>query len=199
MRSRTSDEMDEELRLHLERETERNVAAGMSPDDARAAARRAFGNVTHHKEEMRDAVGIRWLEQTFQDIRFALRSFRRSPTFAVTVIATIAMALGLNTAAFTIFNTYVLRPIQVRDPFSLYQMNYVDARGSWHGLTNEQYDALRRARPDAESFAYRVSFARAEGRPSFGMLATGNALQVLGARPYLGRGLLPEDAEGAGN
>src|SRR4051812_22873563 len=151
--SRTSADMDEELRLHFDAEVERNVASGMSLSQATYAARRAFGNVSYHKEEMRDATGARWLEHLAQDVRFALRTFRRAPTFALTVIATIALALGLNTSAFTIFNTYVLQTIPVRDPYSLYQVNYVDARGSWHWLTHEQYDAMHALRADAESFA----------------------------------------------
>src|SRR5438477_12632765 len=150
--ARTGDEMDEELAFHLEAEIERNVARGMDRNAAMLAARRAFGNVTGHKEAMRDAASFRWLEQTMQDVRFAMRSFSRSATFAITVVATIALALGLNTTAFTLFNAYVLRPLEVRDPYSLYQFNYHDKRGSWRGLTADEYGDLHRMR-GGESFA----------------------------------------------
>ena len=196
-RARADAELDEELRFHLDAEAARNVAAGMSPDDARYVAQRAFGNASHHKDAARDAWGLRWLETLAQDVRFALRSFRRSPAFVVTVVATIALALGLNTTAFTIFNAYVLRPIRVRDPYSLYQFSYHDARNRWHGLTSDDYDALRAFRPSAQSFAYQNAFARIDGIATFGVLASGNAFQVLGARAHIGRTLLPEDKNDA--
>src|SRR5690349_4694275 len=86
-------ELDEELRYHLEAETARLVARGMTPGDAAIAARRAFGNPTQLKEEIRDGWGRRGLERLGQDARYAWRSFRRAPAFALTVIATIALAL----------------------------------------------------------------------------------------------------------
>jgi hypothetical protein len=115
-------ELDEELRYHLEAEAARFVARGMSPDEAARAARRAFGNPTQLKEEIRDGWGRRGLERLGQDARYAWRSFRRAPAFALTIVGTIALALGLNTMAFTIFDAYVLRPVAVRDPTSLYQV-----------------------------------------------------------------------------
>jgi predicted permease len=193
-RARTGADMDEELSLHFDAEVERNVAKGMSLHDATYAARRAFGNVTYHKEEMRDAIGVRWLEHAMQDVRFALRTFRRAPTFAVTVVATIALALGLNTTAFTIFNAYVLRPIHVRDPYSLYQMSYHDRHDRFHSLTLDAYRQLRDLRGrGAESFAYEYVFTRVNGTATFGSLATANVFQVLGTQPLLGRTLIPAD------
>jgi hypothetical protein len=118
---RTSDvELDEELRYHLERETERNLADGMSADEARFAARRAFGNPTVVAEDARDAMRWRPVEEFRQDVAFAVRSFRRAPTFVATVVVTIGLGLGLMTAAFTLFDAYVLRPVAVRDPSTLY-------------------------------------------------------------------------------
>src|SRR5215831_5492308 len=114
---RTShDELDEELRYHLEREAERNVANGMSPDAARFAARRAFGNPTAIAESARDTMHFRPLEELRQDVAYAMRAFRRAPTFVATVVVTIGLGLGLTTAAFTLFDAYVLRPVAVRDP-----------------------------------------------------------------------------------
>ena len=100
------------------------------------------------------------IEQTRQDVRFAFRGFRRAPAFVITVVATIALALGLNTTAFTIFNAYVLRPISVRDPYSLYQMAVVDRRGSQHGASWKEYEELRALRPPASVFALRHAFAQ---------------------------------------
>lgn len=194
-RGRAEAELDEELRYHLERETERHVARGLGPEEARRAAERAFGNVAWLKDGMRDAWGLGWWEALRQDVRFSLRSFRRSPVFAVTVVATIALALGLNTAAFTLFDAYVLRPLRVRAPYSLYEFIRADRRGRYHRFSCEQYEEVRRLPASTESFAYRPVFARLEGRPTFGAAVSGDYFRVLGGTPALGRLLLPGDAE----
>ncbi len=115
-------DLDDELRYHLERETERNIANGMSPGDARDAARRAFGNPTVHAESARDPMRWMLLEELRQDTAYALHAFRRAPTFVATVVLTIGLGLGLVTAAFTLFDAYVLRPIAARDPSTLYTL-----------------------------------------------------------------------------
>jgi predicted permease len=193
------EELDEELRYHLERESERNVARGMSPGNAAAAARRAFGNPTQLKEQVRDSWGRHWLEHLEQDARYALRSFRRAPAFSSTVVLTIALALGLNTTAFTIFNAYVLRPIAVRDPSSLFQLTWIDRGGASHGFSWDDYRALR-ANRDAisETFAYRFVFSRIDSTPAFGQLVSGNYFSMLGVGATLGRTLVTSDAAAPG-
>ena len=86
--------LDEELRSRLERQIELNVAAGMAPDDAVRAARLAFGGVQQHKEECRDARGLRLLESTAQDVRSSLRALGRSPG-GFTAVAILSLALGI--------------------------------------------------------------------------------------------------------
>ena len=137
---------------------------------------------------------IAWLEELGQDVRFALRGFRRSPAFVATVVLTIALGLGLNTSVFTIFDAYVLRPLAIRDAGSLYEVFFQDRRGSGKRLSWRQYQDLRSLSISSEGFAYRNAFARAERRPMFGDVVTGDAFRVLGAVPALGRTLLPEDA-----
>src|SRR3954470_8838346 len=90
-RGRYDAELDEELRYHLDREVERNVASGMSVADARAAASRAFGNATLVAEQARDTSRWRLLEELRQDIAYAARAFRRAPLFVTTVVATIGL------------------------------------------------------------------------------------------------------------
>src|ERR1051325_9856685 len=106
-RTRMEDETGEDLPYPLAREAARLVQSGASPESANAAARRAFGNVARTQEAMRDSWGVRSLERLSHDVRFALRGFRRSPAFSSTVILTIALGLGLNTTAFTLFDAYV--------------------------------------------------------------------------------------------
>src|SRR5512133_3520657 len=114
------------------RETERNVANGMTPAAARDAARRAFGNVTAATEQARDASRWRAIEELKQDVAFAAHSFRRAPMFVAGVTATIGVGLGLMATAFTLFNSYVLRPLAVRDPYALYDITWRSRDGQWH-------------------------------------------------------------------
>jgi predicted permease len=133
------------------------------------------------------------METVLQDIRVALRGFRRSPAFVLTVVATIALGLGLNTSVFTVFDAYVLRSLAVRDPASLYEVSLQDRRGFGQQLSWRQYEAMRQA-VEAEQFAHAFVAPRFEGRPLFGQVVTGDAFRVLGIVPMLGRPLVPEDA-----
>jgi len=189
-------ELDEELQYHLDREIERGVASGMSPADARLAARRAFGNVAQHKAAVRDSWGVAaaWADEAKQNLRFALRNFRHSPAFVGTVVLTIALGLGLNTSAFTVFNAYVLRPLAVRDAGSLYEVTFRDAHNRIQHLSWRQYRDLRGIPIAAETFAHAFVIARSDRGLLIGQAITGDGFRVLGARPGLGRLLLPEDA-----
>ena len=134
-------------------------------------------------------------ETTRQDVRYALRTFRRSPGFVLTVAATIALGLGINMALFTLFNAYVLRPIPVRDPYSLYTFTWTTRAGSQHAFSWDEY---RRLREDVGVFsevaAVQSVQTRLNGRVFRGQLVTGNYFQMLGVGTALGRPLLPGDA-----
>ncbi len=109
-------EMADEMQAHLEFQIERNLKAGMKPDEARYAALRQFGNVASVQEQAREARGFVWLEQFGKDLRYAARSLRRSPSFTVTAVLTLALGIGINAALFTVFNTIALRSLPVKDP-----------------------------------------------------------------------------------
>src|SRR5437660_7274122 len=91
-RQTVEQELDEELQYHLEREIEQHIAAGMSAEDARQAALRAIGPITQRKEECRDMRALNWIDNIFQDFRYAIRQLRKSPGFAFT--AAFVLALG---------------------------------------------------------------------------------------------------------
>ena len=113
-------ELDEEIRAHFTMAVRDRVARGESPDEAYAAARREFGNVTHVKEVTRDAWGGLWLERLTQDLRYAFRSLRRQPLFAIFATTTLALGIGATTAMFTVINGVLLRPLPFPEPERLY-------------------------------------------------------------------------------
>jgi putative ABC transport system permease protein len=133
-------------------------------------------------------------ETTLLDVRYALRSLGRSPAFVLTVAATIALGLGINVALFTLFNAYVLRPIPVRDPSSLYTFTWRTRTGN-HAFSWDEYQRFRQDnRAFSEVAAIQHVQTRLDGRVFQGRLVTGNYFQMLGVGTTLGRILLPEDA-----
>jgi putative ABC transport system permease protein len=207
-RRRLYNELSDEMHQHLDEKIEDLVAGGMSRKDAAYAARREFGNITLVEEDSRSV--WRWpsIESFFADVRYALRTLRKTLGFTATVIVTLALGIGANTAIFMLLDAIRLRSLPVEDPQELAEVRISDPGHQGMGL-NQQFGELTRPlwqqiRDQQHSFsgvfAWSVNL-RYVGRGSemrhfHELRVSGDFFRVLGIRPWRGRLLTPKD-EGA--
>ena len=197
MSTRSDEDFSAEIQAHLELETERLIAEGMAPDAARAAARKAFGNVAAAQERFHESTRWVWLEQFMNDLRYAARGLRQNPAFLMTTVLTLAVGLALVTVVFTVFNAYVLRPFAVRDPGSLYGLSWLapDAGGS--NFAWRDYEELRdRSDVFTAVVGEDTRFVSSDGRAMAAAFVSENYFEVLAPAIRLGRGLSSVDAHG---
>jgi len=188
-RSRADDEMEEELRSHIQHRADDLERSGLSRAEAERRARIEFGSYVRYKEESREAFGSRFIEILNQDVRFALRILRKSPGFTIAAVLTLTLAIGANAVVFGVLDSLVLRPLNVPQTESLYGVENTDGSG-WQSYPN--YLDLRDRNHSFESLAaIKMIFAGMDTgndpTPATGWATSGNYFDVLKIHPYLGR------------
>lgn len=154
-------ELDQELRYHLEREAEKNRQAGLSPEEAMRQARADFGGVEVAKEASRDGRGLSWLETVAQDVRYALRSLRRNPVFTAGIILTLALGIGANAVMFEIVDQLLFRaPAYMQDPGTVHRVYLVwNYRGDESAEATYEYIRYLDIKRFTKSFSSYAAFS----------------------------------------
>jgi predicted permease len=193
----TDADMEEELRLHVDMVADELRRRGLSPAVAAREARLRAGSIVQAMEQRRDQRGLPWLEDFIQDIRYGVRAFRRAPVFAVLAIGTLALAIGANTAIFSLVDPLLFRDLPVRDPESLLQFTWQypgDPPLNLFSLEDyERYRDRNTVFSDIVGLAPLVTESPAGGDPISAEVVTGNFFNALGVRPALGRVLTVSD------
>jgi predicted permease len=192
-------DLEEEMRLHLELRQQEQIESGVPADEAGAAARRRFGNTTYLKEESHIAWGWEWIENLAQDVRYGLRTLRKSPGFTCVVILTLALGIGATTAIFSVVDATLLRPLPFPEPERLVilQDDLPGAGARDVGMSEPEWQDLQRSgifeyvSPtwfDENNLTGSLEPARVRV-----LIVAPNYFALLGVKPQLGRTFNPED------
>jgi putative ABC transport system permease protein len=193
-------DLSDEIREHLDEKAAELMTAGMSREEATRAARRDFGNVTLLEEHGREVWRWALVETFFSDLRYAFRQLRKSPAFTAAAVLTLALGIGANTAVFSVVNAVILRPLPYPEPERLVSLSSRDAHGLPHSLSYPNFFDFRRLN---RVFEHMVCFREDElaltgvGAPVHlsSEIVSWDLFSMLGIRPVLGRGFLPEEEQ----
>jgi putative ABC transport system permease protein len=197
-------EIDDELQFHVKQQTEANVAAGMTPQEARRQAVISFGGVERTREESHQQRPSFCIETVFQDIRYALRGFGRNPVFTITILVTLMLGIGATTAVFSIVDRILFRSLPYAHADRLVSLGIVHSVETQEFLMGNFYYDWRDHQKPFEAMTSEQTGAHecdlTEGKPAqlICEAVEGNFLSVLGVSPILGRNFLPEEARPGG-
>jgi predicted permease len=208
-RKRMLEELDQDIRDHIERETQDNIERGMPPEEARYAAVRKLGNVTRVKEETREVWSGVWLEQLLQDVRYGLRMLAKSPGFAAVAILTLALGIGVNTAIFSMVNGILLRALPYTQPEQLYAIHEVVPQfiSSYRSSLSVNSGNFLVWKKESHAFSAMALIDSADGSllgmgiPQwlYGAVVTPDFFSTLGVQPQMGRAFLPGEGASGGS
>src|SRR2546425_81894 len=202
-RRKMEEQLEKELRFHLEQHMSQLIGRGIPPDEARRQARLALGGPEQVKEKCRDARGTRWLEDLLQDTRYALRTFRRKPGFTVVALLILSLGIGATTVMFAVINSVLLRPLSYPEPDRLVTLRgFTEAVGELWGCSNLDFGDVKR---ESETLAlaawtYGGGTISEPGEPEYvnGRQISAELFSTLGISPLQGRAFRPdEDRPGA--
>jgi putative ABC transport system permease protein len=187
-RSRVEQELDDELRFHLEQQVASYVRQGLAPEDAVRRARLEFGGLDQIKEAHRDARGISLVDHLGRDLQYAARQIRRSPGFAALAVLCLGLGIGANTAIFGVINSVMLRPMPVSEPERLIMVS----RGESAPLSYAAYRDFQVRTRVLSGLAMTIpmeSDLDVDGDSDFvaAEVVSASYPQVLGVKPALGR------------
>lgn len=199
-------ETDEEIRFHVEMETEKNLRAGLSEREARRRALAAFGGVERHRERLREGRRLPLLESAWHDVRFAIRALTRNPALSLVAALTVALGVAATTTVFSAANAVLLRPLPLPEPERLGTIQERRSGTVSTGLEGmlipySRYEEYREA--SGELFTSLAAFRLVDGfslrLPAAtvsvnGALTSGNYFETLGVHPVLGRAYTTDDA-----
>ena len=198
LQKRNSDEADEELQFHIEQQTEANVAAGMTLEEARRQALIAFGGVEHAREACSEARPGWFLDSLLQDVHYALRGFRRNPVFTLTALATLALGIGATTAVFSVVDRILFRPLPYAHADRLVSIGLVQPLEKQEFTLGGFYYDWRDNQKPFESMTFELGAGECNLTASNPVRlhcadVAANFLSTLGVVPVLGRNFLPEE------
>ena len=194
-RAQVEQELDEELRLHLEQLIAQEIAAGKAPDEARHAALRQMDGIERRKEECRDMRRVQYIDNFVGDLRHGLRIVRKSPLFTAAIVAILALGIGANTAVFSIVDAVLLRPLAYESPGRLIKIAEAGAN-----ISSKEYLWWRDRRDLFEKMAAQqrddvVVTGIGEPDQVIAQRTTGGLFSLLGVHAQLGRTLIDSDDE----
>src|SRR5437588_3933702 len=207
-RRKYEEELEKELRFHLDQHTSDLIAEGYSPEEARRQARLALGGPEQVKEMCRDARGMRWLWDLLRDLRYGVRVLAKQPGFTTVAALALALGIGVNTAILSAVNGFVLRPLPVEKPAELMAPYWGSKKDSqvWGEFSYPNYVDLREQnRSFSDLCAWRetsagISFSESHSAGDderaevvWGELVSSNYFDVMGVKTMLSRGFLSEE------
>lgn len=202
-RKQMEDQLEREIRFHLDQHASDLVAHGHTPDQARRQARLALGGPEQVKEKCRDARGTRWLEDVVQDTRYALRTFRQKPGFAAIIVMILAVSIGATTVMFAVVDSVLLRPLSFPEPDRLVTVHgFMEQFGEVWGFSNPDFADVRGESRSLAMAAWTFGGGTisAPGEPEYvdGRQISAELFSTLGVVPLRGRAFQPnEDRPGA--